>query len=167
MTLNDISLVTIDGETTSHVQYADKVKLIVNVTSHCGLTGQYKKLEELPKTYGDCGFTALGLPSHQFLQELVSSEAIKEFCSTTYDVRFPMFEKVRVNGRSQHPRYAELTRTPDARGEARKVKWNFEKFVVTSDGHVDRFRRKVEPDAPEIVDLIEASLPPGRMSFLS
>ena len=70
-----------------------------------------------------------------------------------------MFEKVRVNGRSQHPLYAELTRTPDAEGHAGKVKWNFEKFVVTPSGEVHRFRSKVEPDAPEIVDLIEASLP--------
>ena len=159
LTLNDIPLVTIDGEATSLAQYADKVKLIVNVASRCGLTPQYKKLEELQKTYGDRGFTVLGFPSNQFLQEVSSSEAIKDFCSNTYGVTFPMFEKIRVNGRSQHPLYAELTRTADAEGKAGKVKWNFEKFVVTPAGEVHRFRPKVEPDAPEIVDLIEASLP--------
>jgi len=103
LTLNDIPLVTIDGETTSLAQYADKVKLIVNVASRCGLTPQYTKLEELQKTYGDRGFTVLGFPSNQFLQELSSSEAIKDFCSEKYAVTFPMFEKIKVNGRSQHP----------------------------------------------------------------
>ena len=159
MTLNDIPLVTIAGEPTSLAQYADKVKLIVNVASRCGLTPQYTKLEELQKTYGDRGFTVLGFPSNQFLQELGSSEAIQEFCSTTYGVTFPLFEKVRVNGRNQHPLYAELTRTPDDTGKAGKVKWNFEKFVVTPAGDVHRFRPTIQPDAPEIVSLIEASLP--------
>ena len=155
MRLNEIPVVTIDGEPTSLAAYANKVKLIVNVASRCGLSPQYKKLEQLQQTYGDRGFTVLGFPSNQFLQELGSSAAIKEFCSTTYGVTFPMFEKIRVNGRSQHPLYAELTKTPDAAG---KVKWNFEKFVVTPAGQVHRFRPQVEPDAPEIVSLIEASL---------
>ena len=161
MSINDIPLVTIDGEPTSLARYADKVKLIVNVATRCGLAPQYKKLEELQKTYGERGFTVLGFPSNQFLQELSSAEAIKEFCSTTYGVTFPMFEKIRVNGRSRHPLYAELTKTPDAQGKAGRVKWNFEKFVVTPAGQVHRFRPKVEPDAPEILDLIEASLPPA------
>ena len=113
------------------------------------------------ETYGDRGFTVLGFPSNQFLQEPGSSEAIQEFCSTTYGVTFPMFEKIRVNGRSQHPLYIELTKTPDASGKAGKVKWNFEKFIVTPAGEVHRFRPTVEPDAPEILDLIESSLPPA------
>jgi glutathione peroxidase len=159
--LNDIPLITIDGEPTSLAPYADKVKLIVNVASRCGLSPQYKKLEELQKTYGERGFTVLGFPSNQFLQELASPEAIKEFCSTTYGVTFPMFEKIRVNGRSQHPLYAELTKTPDASGKAGKIKWNFEKFILTPGGEVHRFRPTVEPDAPEILELIEASLPPA------
>jgi len=159
VSLNDIPVVTIDGEPTSLAQYADKVKLIVNVASRCGLTPQYEKLEELHRTYGDRGFTVLGFPSNQFLQELGSAEAIKEFCSTSYGVTFPMFETIRVNGRHQHPLYAELTQTADADGKAGKVKWNFEKFLVTPDGEVHRFRPKVQPDAPEIVKLIEASLP--------
>jgi glutathione peroxidase len=158
MTLNEIPLVTIDGEPTSLAPYADKVKLIVNVASRCGLSPQYKKLEELQETYGDRGFTVLGFPSNQFLQELGSSAAIKEFCSTTYGVTFPMFERIRVNGRSQHPLYAELTKTPDAAGKAGRIKWNFEKFIVTPSGEVHRFRPQVEPDAPEILSLIESSL---------
>jgi len=160
LTLNDIPLVTIDGEPTSLAQYRDKVKLIVNVASRCGLTPQYQKLEELQKTYGDRGFTVLGFPSNQFLQELNSSEAIQEFCSTTYGVTFPMFEKIRVNGRNRHPLYNELTKTPDAAGKAGRITWNFEKFIVTPAGQVHRFRPKVEPDAPEIVAVIEASLAP-------
>jgi glutathione peroxidase len=159
LTLNDIPLVTIDGELTSLAQYADKVKLIVNVASRCGLTPQYEKLEELQQRYGARGFTVLGFPSNQFLQELGSSEAIQAFCSQTYAITFPMFEKVRVNGRSQHALYAELTKTADADGKAGKVRWNFEKFLVTPSGGVHRFRSKTEPDAPEIVELIEASLP--------
>jgi glutathione peroxidase len=159
MTLNDIPLITIDGASTSLAEYDGKVKLIVNVASRCGLAPQYEKLEELQKTYGDRGFTVLGFPSNQFLQELGTEEAIKEYCSTTWGVTFPMFEKIKVNGRSQHPLYAELTKTPDADGKAGKVKWNFEKFVITPDGEVHRFRPPVEPDAPEIVELIESSLP--------
>jgi glutathione peroxidase len=161
MSLNDIPLVTIDGRPTSLAPYDKKVKLIVNVASRCGLTPQYKKLEELQETYGDRGFTVLGFPSNQFLQELGSAEAIQEFCSTTYGVTFPIFEKIRVNGRNQHPLYAELTKTPDAAGKAGKIKWNFEKFIVTPSGEVHRFRPTVEPDAPEILALIESSLPPA------
>jgi glutathione peroxidase len=162
MALNDIPLTTIDGEPTTLGTYSDKVKLIVNVASRCGLAPQYTKLEELQKTYGDRGFTVLGFPSNQFLQELSSEEAIKEFCSLTYGVTFPMFAKIKVNGRSRHPLYAELTKTPDADGKAGRVQWNFEKFLVTPAGEVHRFRPKTEPDAPEIVGLIEAALPARR-----
>jgi glutathione peroxidase len=159
VTLTDIPLTTIDGGETTLAEFDNKVLLIVNVASRCGLAPQYEKLEALQKTYGDRGFTVLGFPSNQFLQELGSDEAIKEYCSTTWGVTFPMFEKVRVNGRNQHPLYAELVKTPDAAGKAGKVKWNFEKFVITPAGEVHRFRPTTEPDAPEIVELIEGSLP--------
>lgn len=161
MSLDEIPITTIDGEVTSLAAYDGKVKLIVNVASRCGLAPQYAKLEELQRTYGERGFTVLGFPSNQFLQELGTEDAIKEYCSTTWGVTFPMFEKTKVNGRSQHPLYAELTKTPDSRGKAGRVTWNFEKFLVTPDGQVHRFRPTVEPDAPEIVELIEASLPVG------
>ncbi|MCS5734795.1 glutathione peroxidase [Herbiconiux daphne] len=156
--LNDIPLTTIDGAPATLADYAP-VKLIVNVASRCGLAPQYEKLEELQKTYGDRGFTVLGFPSNQFLQELSDADKIKEYCSTTWGVTFPMFDKVKVNGKSAHPLYSELTKTPDASGKAGRVKWNFEKFVITPDGEVHRFRPTVEPDAPEIVALIESSLP--------
>ena len=159
MDTSEIPLVTIDGEPTSLAAYAGKVLLIVNVASRCGYTPQYAVLEKLQRTYGARGFTVLGFPSNQFLQELSSADAIKQFCSEHYGVTFPMFERIRVNGRSQHPLYAELTKTPDSEGQAGKVRWNFEKFLLTPDGTVHRFRSKVEPDSRELVDLIEASLP--------
>ena len=158
-TIRDIPLTTIDGASTSLSDYADKVVLIVNVASRCGLAPQYEKLEALQKTYSERGFTVLGFPSNQFLQELSTEDKIKEYCSMTWGVTFPMFEKVRLNGKSAHPLYQELTKTADAAGKAGKVKWNFEKFVITPDGGIHRFRPTVEPDAPEIVSLIEASLP--------
>jgi len=156
-TISEIPLTTIDGATTSLADFDDKVVLIVNVASRCGLAPQYEKLEELQKTYGDRGFTVLGFPSNQFLQELGSTDAIKEYCSLTWGVTFPMFDKVKVNGKNAHPLYKELTKTEDASGKAGKVQWNFEKFVIAN-GVVHRFRPKTEPDAPEIVSLIEETL---------
>ncbi len=157
-TIDDIPLVTIDGTPTTLAAYPG-AKLIVNVASRCGFTPQYEGLERLYETYRDRGLTVLGFPSNQFLQELGSEESIKEFCSMNYGVTFPMFAKVRVNGRSRHPLYAQLTQVPDGEGKAGKVAWNFEKFLVTPDGVVHRFRTKTEPEDQEIVDLIEASLP--------
>jgi glutathione peroxidase len=159
MGLMDIPLTTIDGRPTSLAAFGGRVILVVNVASRCGLSPQYEKLEQLQKTYGDRGFTVVGFPSNQFLQELSSTDAIQEYCSTTWGVTFPMMDKVRVNGRSAHPLYAELTKTPDAEGKAGKVKWNFEKFVITPDGAVHRFRPTVEPDDDAIVGLIESALP--------
>ena len=158
-TISDIPLTTIDGSETSLKEFDNKVLLIVNVASRCGLAPQYAKLEELQKTYGERGFTVLGFPSNQFLQELSTEDKIKEYCSMTWGVTFPMFEKVKLNGKNAHPLYKELTQAEDAEGKAGKVQWNFEKFVITPDGDVHRFRPKTEPDAPEIVSLIEKSLP--------
>jgi glutathione peroxidase len=159
--LTSIPIATIDGETTTLAdpKYAAKTLLIVNVASRCGLAPQYEKLEELQKTYGDRGFTVLGFPSNQFLQELSTEDAIKEYCSMTWGVTFPMFEKVKLNGKKAHPLYAELTKTKDSNGKAGRVIWNFEKFLITPDGTVHRFRPTVQPDDPQIVALIESSLP--------
>jgi glutathione peroxidase len=158
MSIRDIPLTTIDGDSTSLAEYSDQVVLIVNVASRCGLTPQYEKLEQLQRTYGDRGFIVLGFPSNQFFQELSDGASIKDYCTDTWGVTFPMFERVRVNGRSQHPLYAELTKTPDARGKAGRVIWNFEKFLVFPSGEVRRFRPTTEPDAPEIIDAIESAL---------
>jgi len=159
MTITDIPIATMEGTTTSLGDYAGKVVLVVNVASRCGLTPQYAKLEALQRTYADLGFTVLGFPSNQFLQELSSNEAVKEFCSTTYAVTFPVFDRVRVNGRHEHPLYTELKKTKDASGKAGRVTWNFEKFLVLPSGEVKRFRPKTEPDDPSIIDAIEANLP--------
>ena len=159
MTITDIPIATMEGTTTSLGDYAGRVVLVVNVVSRCGLTPQYAKLEALQRTYADRGFTVLGFPSNQFLQELSSNEAVKEFCSTTYAVTFPVFDRVRVNGRHEHPLYTELKKTKDASGKAGRVTWNFEKFLVLPSGEVKRFRPKTEPDDPSIIDAIEANLP--------
>jgi glutathione peroxidase len=158
MNLDDIPLTTTTGEETTLSAF-DGVRLIVNVASRCGLAPQYEKLETLQKTYGDKGFTVLGFPSNQFLQELGSDEAIQEYCSTTWGITFPIFEKIRVNGRNAHPLYKELTKTPDANGKSGRITWNFEKFVVTPEGSVHRFSPRTEPDDPAIIELIESSLP--------
>jgi glutathione peroxidase len=100
----------------------------------------------------------LGFPSNQFLQELGSAEKIKDFCERTYGVTFPMFETIRVNGRRQHPLFALLTEAPDSGGHAGKVRWNFEKFLVTPDGTMRRFRSNVEPDSEAITGAIEHAL---------
>jgi glutathione peroxidase len=155
--LDEIPLTTIDGASATLADFAP-VRLIVNVASRCGLAPQYETLEELQKRYGDRGFTVLGFPSNQFLQELSDAEKIKEYCSMTWGVTFPMFEKVKVNGRSAHPLYKSLTETPDAEGKAGRVKWNFEKFLVTPSG-VQRFRPSTVPDDPAIIAAIEAALP--------
>lgn len=152
-------LTLLDGRQTTFAEFAGRVVLVVNVASRCGLAPQYEALEQLQKTYGDRGFTVLGMPSNQFLQELGSSEKIADYCSTTWGVTFPMTEKVKVNGKNRHPLYAELVQTPDEHGAAGPITWNFEKFVVLPSGEVHRFRPTVKPDAPEIVALIEANLP--------
>ncbi|MFC4223480.1 glutathione peroxidase [Lysinibacter cavernae] len=160
MTLRDIPFTTMDGSTATLADYEGKVVMIVNVASKCGLTPQYETLEELQRTYEDQGFTVLGFPCNQFaFQEPGNNEAIQEFCSTTYGVTFPLMDKVKVNGRSAHPLYAELTKTTDADGKAGKVKWNFEKFVLTPDDQVFRFRPTTLPNDPSVIAAVESALP--------
>lgn len=159
MSIRDIPLTAIDGRTTTLAEYADKVVLVVNVASQCGLTPQYEALQMLQDKYADRGFTVLGFPSNQFLQERGSEEEIQEYCSMTWGVTFPMFAKIRVNGRSRHPLYEELTRVPDSAGKAGRVQWNFEKFLVFPSDEIRRFRPATRPDDPEIIEAIESALP--------
>jgi glutathione peroxidase len=135
--------------------------LVVNVASKCGLTPQYAGLERLHEQYKDRGFSVVGFPCNQFgAQEPGSPEEIAEFCSVNYNVSFPLFEKIEVNGPGRHPIYAELTQAPDAAGETGDIQWNFEKFLVGPDGKVlGRFRPRTEPDDPAVIAAIEASLP--------
>lgn len=160
------SIQTLDGKPSSlgaHRSFGGnkrKALLLVNVASKCGLTPQYTGLEELHEKYAPRGFAVLGFPCNQFgEQEPGSSEEIATFCSTTYGVTFPMFEKIEVNGAGRHPIYAELTKIADAEGQAGDVVWNFEKFLVGADGTISRFRPTVKPNDPALVSAIEAALP--------
>lgn len=158
MSLKDAPLTMLDGRKTSFSEFADKTVLVVNVASRCGLSSQYEALEELQKKYGARGFTVLGMPSNQFMQELSTSDAIGEYCATTWGVTFPMTEKVKVNGRGRHELYKDLVKSKDSAGLAGPVLWNFEKFLVLPSGEIKRFRPTTKPDAPEVVSAIEEAL---------
>lgn len=149
----------LDGRATTFGEFAGDVVLVVNVASRCGFSPQYAQLEELQKRYAGRGFTVLGMPSNQFLQELSSEDKIAEYCSTTWGVTFPMTEKVKVNGGKRHPLYSELVHAKDSVGLAGPVAWNFEKFLVLPGGEIHRFRSTTAPDDDAIVSLIEANLP--------
>jgi glutathione peroxidase len=161
VSLYDISVKTLGGEDSSLGALAGKTLLVVNVASRCGLTPQYTALEELQERLAPRGFSVVGFPCNQFGgQEPGSAEEIEQFCSTTYGVTFPMFEKIEVNGPGRHAIYDELTAVPDASGAAGDIQWNFEKFVIGPDGSVvARFRPRTGPDAPEVLAAIETSLP--------
>ncbi|PZR54900.1 glutathione peroxidase [Xylanimonas oleitrophica] len=157
--LYEIPFRRMDGTTTSLAEHRDDVVLVVNVASRCGLAPQYATLETLQGKYRDRGFTVIGFPSNQFLQELGSNTAIAEFCSTTYGVTFPVVDRIRVNGRRTHPLFEALKKTPDAEGHSGRIRWNFEKFLVLPGGEVRRYSPRTLPDDPVIVEEIEAHLP--------
>jgi glutathione peroxidase len=159
MTIYDIPLHTLDGEPSSLAPYDGKTVLVVNVASKCGLTPQYEGLEQLQKTYADRDFSVVGFPCNQFAgQEPGTAEEIQTFCSTTYGVTFPLFEKIDVNGENQSPIYATLNQTADAEGYSGDIRWNFEKFLIGPDGSVQRFAPKVTPEDPILISAIEADL---------
>jgi len=159
MTIYDIPVHGLDGEASSLAPYAGKTVLVVNVASKCGLTPQYEGLEQLQKTYEDRGFSVVGFPCNQFAgQEPGTAEEIQTFCSTTYGVTFPLFEKIDVNGEDQSPIYAELNKTTDAEGYSGDIRWNFEKFLIAPDASVQRFAPTVTPEDPILVGAIEAIL---------
>lgn len=159
--VHDIGFTTIDGEQASLADYAGHAVLVVNVASECGLTPQYEGLQELAEDYRDRGLFVLGFPCNQFMgQEPGDEAAIKEFTSSRYGVTFPLSAKIDVNGPERHPLYAALTQVPDADGEAGDIQWNFEKFLLSPSGEVvARFRPKVEPGAPEVIEALEDVLP--------
>lgn len=158
--LASIPLTALDGSALSLADFGDNAVLVVNVASKCGLTPQYTALEKLASDYADRGLTVLGVPCNQFMgQEPGTAEEIREFCSSTYGVSFPLLEKADVNGDNRHPLYAELIKTADAEGTAGDVQWNFEKFLIARDGSVvNRFRPTTVPDAPEVIAAIEKEL---------
>ena len=157
----DFTATSLAGDDVPLRRFEGQVLLIVNTASACGFTPQYKGLEALHQAFAPRGFSVLGFPCNQFGgQEPGTAAEIGEFCSVNYGVTFPMFEKIEVNGPGRHPVYAELTEVPDADGEAGDIQWNFEKFLVGPDGSVlGRFRPRTDPEAPELVAAIEASLP--------
>jgi len=158
--LRDIPFTTADGGTAKLSDYDGKVVMVVNVASKCGLTPQYEQLEQLQRTYADRGFTVLGFPCNQFMgQEPGSVDEILEYCSTTWGVTFPVFDKVKVNGPGAAPVYKALKKAKDPEGKHGPIMWNFEKFVLTPTGTVHRFRPQTKPDDPAVVRVIEDNLP--------
>jgi glutathione peroxidase len=161
VSLHDIPVHTLNGDPSSLGSLAGKTLLVVNVASKCGLTPQYEGLERLHERFADQGFAVVGFPCNQFGgQEPGTADEIAEFCSATYGVDFPLFEKLEVNGPGRHPIYQQLTAVADADGEAGDVQWNFEKFLLRPDGTVaGRFRPRTDPEDPALVAAIEENLP--------
>jgi glutathione peroxidase len=156
----DFTEKTIDGSPKSLADYRGKVLLVVNVASQCGLTPQYRGLEELHETYGERGLVVLGFPANEFgAQEPGTDQEIKQFCSTRYDVKFDMFAKVKVKGAGIDPLFDYLTSKETNPASAGEIKWNFNKFLVGKRGEIlGRFEPQVEPTSPEVKQAIEKAL---------
>jgi glutathione peroxidase len=156
--LYDVPLKDIDGQPTSLKAYKGKVLLIVNVASKCGYTPQYAGLEALQEKYKGKGFSVLGFPCNQFgRQEPGTNEEIKQFCSSKYQVTFPLFDKIEVNGPNRQQLYAILA--GDGSPFPGDIKWNFSKFLIGRDGKIlKRFESKVKPDSAELTQAIESAL---------
>lgn len=156
--IHDIAVRDIDGKQTTLAAYKGKAVLIVNVASRCGYTKQYTGLEAIHQKYKDKGFVVLGFPCNQFGgQEPGTNEQIKEFCSSKFNVTFPLFDKIEVNGANRHPLYVELA------GEDSPfpgdIKWNFNKFLIGKDGRIlKRFDSAVAPESEEMIKAIDAAL---------
>lgn len=156
----DFEVSTIDGETVDLEKYKGKVVLIVNVASKCGLTPQYEGLQALYEKYNDQGLVVLGFPCNQFRgQEPGSNEEIKQFCTTKYDVSFPLFSKIEVNGEGAAPLYKYLTAQDVEPVGSGEISWNFEKFLIDREGKVvARFAPRTKPEDAEVIKAIESEL---------
>ena len=158
-TIYDFTVYTIDGKEIPLSEYAGKVLLIVNVASKCGFTKQYEGLEKIYQKYKSKGLVICGFPCNQFGgQEPGSSKDIKEFCSLKYNVTFPMFDKINVNGKNAHPLYVFLKSQAKGLLGTESIKWNFTKFLVDKKGNViKRFASKDTPESleSEIENLID------------
>lgn len=152
-TAHDFEMKDIDGHAKKLADYAGKVLLVVNVASRCGYTPHYAGLEKLYRERKDAGLVVLGIPCNQFGEQEPGTEVeIKAFCQTNYDVTFPLFAKVDVNGPNRAPLYAWLAGAED-------IKWNFVKFVVGRDGNVvARFSHKTKPDDTELRAKVDEAL---------
>ncbi len=156
--ISDVTAVDMTGKTIPLSDYKGDVLLIVNVASECGNTPQYKGLEEIYEKYKDKGFEILAFPCNQFGgQEPGSNEEIKQFCTTNYNVKFKLFDKIDVNGKDRTPLYAKLT--DNGVTGKKDIPWNFEKFLVSRNGDiVARFDNKIKPTNSEVISTIEKEL---------
>lgn len=157
-TLYDFSALLLNGDLQTFDAYRGKILLIVNTASQCGFTPQYTGLEELYRTYKEKGLVVLGFPCNQFgAQEPGDAEAIGQFCQTRFDLSFPLFAKIDVNGDNAHPLYAWLKHEAAGILGTEAIKWNFTKFLVDRNGKViHRYAPATRPD--ELVEAIEALL---------
>lgn len=155
--IHEFTMNNIDGKPVKLEEYKGKVVLIVNVASKCGFTPQYEGLEKLYKQYSGKGFVILGFPANNFMGQEPGSDAdIKQFCSTKYNVTFPMFSKISVKGDDMHPLYQFLTTKSTPAGD---VRWNFGKFLIGKDGKIiARYDSKVAPESSELTSAIDAAL---------
>jgi glutathione peroxidase len=159
-TIYDFTLNSIDGQAAPLAAYKGKVVMLVNVASRCGFTPQYSALESIYEKYKDQGFVIVGIPANNFgFQEPGTNQEIKTFCSSKYNVKFPMMAKVSVKGDDKTPLYQYLTDTSANPKTGGEIQWNFTKFLVGPDGQiVARFEPKVTPDSPEVTSAIEKAL---------
>jgi len=156
----DFTMKDIDGNDVKLDAFKGRVIMIVNTASKCGYTPQYEGLEAIYKKYKDRGFVVLGFPANNFMgQEPGTEKEIKEFCTLKYNVTFPMFAKISVTGRDQHPLYGFLTNkatNPEFGGE---ISWNFNKFLIGKDGKViGRFATAIKPEDASVIAAIETQL---------
>jgi len=156
----DFTVKSLQGEDVELKQYADKVVLVVNVASQCGLTPQYTQLQSLHEDYAKQGLAVLGFPCNQFgQQEPGTADDIRQFCTANYNVTFDLFEKIKVNGESADAFYKHLTSLVTKPEGPGNISWNFEKFLIGRHGKVvARFAPGIQPDAPEVIKVIRQEL---------
>ncbi|MCE5229170.1 glutathione peroxidase [bacterium] len=160
MSIYDFTMKNIDGRDVNLGEFKGNVALVVNVASKCGFTKQYAGLEKLYETYKDRGFVILGFPANNFMHQEPGTDAeIKAFCSTKYNVTFPMFSKISVRGKDQHPLYAYLTNKKADHPFGGAISWNFNKFLIDRTGKIAaRYGSNTTPEDKELVSAIEAEL---------
>jgi glutathione peroxidase len=158
----EFTMNSIEGQPLPLAKFEGKVMLIVNVASKCGFTPQYEGLEAVYEKYKEQGFVIVGFPANNFMaQEPGTNEEIKTFCSTRYNVKFPLYSKISVNGEDKAPLYQFLTDTSANPKTGGEIKWNFTKFLVDRNGKViARFESAVKPESPEVTAAIEKALKP-------
>ena len=161
ISLHEYTVEDINGDTYDLSQLKGKKVMVVNTASKCGLTPQYEALEALYKTYQSRGFTIVAFPSNNFMgQEPGSNESIATFCETRFQITFPLFAKIDVKGKNQHPLYAWLTSKENHPSFGGGVSWNFNKFLISPEGElINRFGSRIAPNQKQLIAAIEQALP--------